>query len=532
MSGLLRVPFFGDELLTSYLSRTAVANGSESLRSFCSDVGLDYRGIIRGDSNEVAKTARLLGRPQGDLLGRRVALKGRRSVEYAGLVFDRGMMNRTPLRYCPDCLDEDDHDASRMPGTRRYARTSWAFRYVRTCERHSRPLLTLEKARRWSDGLDFLATPLTAPAELERTSTPPSGFERFVIDRLQGRVGHGAILDGFPLPACIDLCEQLGSAIFSPGRQGPRNEGHGFDVLVAGELGVLELFDLVANRMDDRRPGEQNKLAETINYVSMLVGCSSPELRTLVLSAFLRSLVGEAGRAAYRNASYLRAQMMGLRERLIQLTKPLHEGQRKWTPAGVVNALLLSRESRLSDAPAPFVGKEPVESIKIGDVPGSMTSLGGAEVRKRLSISQRGLNQLVAGGILGACAVERTGNISIPLEGIMRFEQRYVTIARLAAEHGLSPSQMKQRCLRSGLASAFPAHLSETTIFERAAVENVFGGREGVGEQYEEEIGMPIALATDTRPGREIRSLRKRKLSRLPARGERSLPAHACGVLL
>lgn len=85
MSGLMRVPFFEDELLTSCLSRTTMANGSANRRAFCSDVGLDYRGILRGDGNQVTKATRSLERPAEELLGRRVAATGRRSVKYGGL---------------------------------------------------------------------------------------------------------------------------------------------------------------------------------------------------------------------------------------------------------------------------------------------------------------------------------------------------------------------------------------------------------------------------------------------------------------
>lgn len=534
MSGLMRVPFFEDELLTSYLSRTAVANGSANLRAFCSDVGLDYKDIMLGDGNQVSKAARLLGRSEDELLGRRVASIGTRGVEYAGVVFRRGMMSRTPRRYCPDCMDEDEEDAARMPGTRRYARTSWTFQCMRTCDRHSRLLLPLHRAGWWSDGLDFLSKPRERPSEAELTVSPPyspsTRFERFVIERLSGMVDHGEFLDGHPLSVCIDLCEQLGLAT-RPGRSSPsrgtkhqarRNTAErGFAALYQGERGILELFDLVADSVDERRAGERDKLDEIISDVSTTVDCSPQELRGVVALGFVRSLIGSSEQVTYRTGSHLRTEMMGLRDRLIQCAKPGSEeltslrraiDQRKCTPAAAVKLLL---EGRLNQAPAPFMEAAHVDPAKHGDSPARGTALSGAAARKRLLICQRSLNQLVAGGILRAHEVGRTGIISIRLEEVMRFERRYVTIGKLAAEQCLTLSQMKLKALRAGVASAFPPHLSETTIFERAAVDSVFGEPDG-GDADQVEIDLPAPGSTRRGLHRGTRKVRHRGVCRLP----------------
>ncbi|NOV19660.1 hypothetical protein E5S70_26905 [Ensifer adhaerens] len=548
MNGMMRVPFFKDELLTSYLSRTARANGSASLRAFCSDVGLDYKDIIRGDGNQVAKAARLLGRSEDELLGRRVASIGLRGVEYAGVVFRRGMMSRTPRRYCPDCMDEDEQDAARMPGTRRYARTSWTLQCVRSCDHHSRLLVPLDRAGWWSDGLAFLSNPRERPSVAELTALPPHSpsthFERFVMDRLTGMVDHGEFLDGHPLSVCIDLCEQLGlasrlgrsSASRGTKHQARRNSAErGFAALYQGERGILELFDLVADSVGGRA-GERNKLAEIISDVSTTLECSPQELRGVVALGFVRSLVGNSEQLAYRTGSYLRTEMMGLRDRLIQCAKPGSEeltslrkaiDQRKYTPTAAVKLLL---EGRLNQAPAPFIGAAQVDLAKSGDHPAPGTTLSGAVVRQRLMICQRSLNQLVASGILRAHAVDRTGIISIRLEEVMRFERRYVTIGKLAAEQCLSPSQIKLKALRAGLTPALPPHLSKTTIFERAAVDSVFGEREGAREQGEEEIGLAIAVPATSGMDRATKSFRKREFRRIPDLGKGPLAVQASGI--
>lgn len=211
MGGLLRVAFFDDELFWSFLSRTARANGSVSLRAFCSDLALDYNGMLRGDDGAFAATAALLGHDREALRARSTSPAGPSSVAFDGEVYHDGMLSCTPRRYCPDCIDDDDGQAGRMPISRRYGRVAWAFQCMHACVRHGQRLLPIETTIPWrrhdvSRILDQVS--LTG----SRSAMVATNFEAFVLDRLSGTVAHGPPLDSLALSGCIELCENVGRA--------------------------------------------------------------------------------------------------------------------------------------------------------------------------------------------------------------------------------------------------------------------------------------------------------------------------------
>jgi hypothetical protein len=269
MTGLLHVPFFEDELLTSYLSRTARANGRDSLRGFCSDVGIGLDAVIRGDDEPMAKLAELLPHTKDELLTRRISKPARRRMMLGEMAFKPRALAPAAVKFCPSCLAEDSLDRRRMVGTGRYARRHWALSCIRACERHDRLLVPLGISR---DGaalhdfcavLDIEAERLAAAASCSPSCTR-SNFESFVLDRLARTGGHGELLDRLPLAECIDLCECFGLASGFGKNADPRNVDaatlrsascDGLNVLRAGETGIRLVLDRLSQSVNERRPG-------------------------------------------------------------------------------------------------------------------------------------------------------------------------------------------------------------------------------------------------------------------------------------
>lgn len=255
MSGLFKVPFFEDEVLTSYLSRTARANGRSSSYLFCGDLGLDVRAINRGEDNELEKLAGLLQRPAAELKARALRLNERGLAIFGESVFGKSMLRKLKPGICPACLADDENDATRMPGTRKYQRVSWLFADVRSCPDHNCQLVEIDgfgDHRR----MDFQLMLDRAGARIDgepvrRTVSP---FEKFVCGRLAGLKSHGALLDGFSLSAAISACTLLGIAA-GYGKDRARNSlddeqvaiaiNRGFEVLVEGEAGICRLLDVL-----------------------------------------------------------------------------------------------------------------------------------------------------------------------------------------------------------------------------------------------------------------------------------------------
>ena len=264
MTGLLRVPFFSNELFTSHLSRTARANGTWKMRAFCLDLGIKFDSVVCGDAEQISKFSALLSYSETDLISRSVrAISGGR-VAIGGASFPSWALSTAAIRFCPNCLDEDELDAARMPGVRRYARVQWAFQCIRTCHRHERLLVPLALTGADPNPNDFCAVLDTAhiTAAKPRVFCAPSDFELFVIDRLDGQGGKGGLLDTFALPDCIDLCELFGMAALKGRRFSPKNRDEafmstaadvGFLVLKEGESGVHRELNELARSANRRR---------------------------------------------------------------------------------------------------------------------------------------------------------------------------------------------------------------------------------------------------------------------------------------
>lgn len=253
MSGLFKVPFFEDEILTSYLSRTARANGRSSSYLFCGDLGLDVHAINRGEDNELEKLAGLLERPAEELKARALRLDERGLAIFGDSVFGKNMLRKIKPGICPACLGDDECDPTRMPGTRRYQRVSWLLADVRSCPDHNCQLVEIDGFRDHRR-MDFQLMLDRAGARIygEPVRRTVTSFEKFVCERLVGLKSHGALLNSFSLSAAISACTLFGIAAEYGREKGRSNLNdeqltaavvRGFDLLAEGQAGICRLLD-------------------------------------------------------------------------------------------------------------------------------------------------------------------------------------------------------------------------------------------------------------------------------------------------
>lgn len=257
MSAMLRVPFHDDETLASFLSRMARVNGRNTLSGFLKDFALSPLRVHHGDRAELDKLSHVTGIPAEVLYSRAVRVKGT-VTEYRGETFHRLAIERTRLRVCSHCLQEDERNSSCKPGTRMYARAVWMVPAVVSCPRHDRTFTAvavnfdgipdlyraLEKAQR------EIADGLTTSSELSSTA-----FEKFVERRLSGLRRDGELLDGASLQTAIDLCQIFGFASVHGRKFHVRGASNdtlsvasqlGFDALGRGREGVFAILDRLA----------------------------------------------------------------------------------------------------------------------------------------------------------------------------------------------------------------------------------------------------------------------------------------------
>lgn len=289
MTGLLRVPFFQDETLVSFASRMAQANGRDDLRKFLVDLGIKPLKVSHGDEAEVNRLADLFGMPADLLRSRSVKVAKDGSMEFAGTRFSRLALIRTRFRVCTHCLAEDEMDTTRMPGTRRYARSIWMIPSVTTCCRHHRELVTLEVP---AYGVpDFcralaLSREKLAVHESMVAGRKATDFERFVTGRLDGVREHADLLDRVSLTTAIDLCQLFGLAA-RKGRKFTLNGAgvqeppevfeEGFRALRAGEDGVMAILDRVAQERSRAHIRGGRALYGSLYYALVLANRSGDE---------------------------------------------------------------------------------------------------------------------------------------------------------------------------------------------------------------------------------------------------------------
>jgi len=251
MSGLLQVPFFDDEVLASFVSRMARANGRSTKYEFCSDLGMSVSALNRGEDGAIHILSAAFGRNAEELSSRAVKSISNAYAIAAGAMFSRRSIVRGKYRYCPQCLAEDDLETTRMPRTRRYMRLHWMLTDAECCIYHDLALqeaLAPASPHHRYDHCLVLGGPLSA----DIIPMKASPFDRFIYARTLGLAHHGALLDDLPLSSAIDLCKALGSSAYpaclAPGSataspQARQATSDAFVLMTRGEDGLKTLLD-------------------------------------------------------------------------------------------------------------------------------------------------------------------------------------------------------------------------------------------------------------------------------------------------
>jgi|GEM_PF-3908797 len=217
MTGLLQVPFFDDEIFTSFVSRTARANGFGLSAAFTEMLGVNYDRLLVGDSVELEAFRSRAGLPDGWISERTISLDMGLDVSPSERAYQRKLISKKRIRYCPACLEEDDARHERMTGTRRYRRKAWIFRAVKSCAYHNCSIVessVMLNTRNRDDFCLFLDR-LDASGELEtaRSERHCGPLEVFIHERVAGHKNHGTLLDGLPLALAIDFSLILGASL-------------------------------------------------------------------------------------------------------------------------------------------------------------------------------------------------------------------------------------------------------------------------------------------------------------------------------
>ncbi|ASW06402.1 TniQ family protein [Rhizobium sp. 11515TR] len=269
MRGLFKVPVHDDESLISMWSRLSAANGTKA-RLFAMDKSVNHYDLARGEPGAVARMAEVSGLQPEFLAARSLVRLEPKHTTLAGHRFpSHNAIARTTTRFCPHCLQEDDAREHRFPQARRYFRLRWHLRAVRACPHHDCLIVDGPKPDNPDLNIDFARYNRDYAKDIRRMAAqavplPFSGFERFVCDRLERRMGHGDFLDEISLSLAIDMIEQAGICL----RYGKRFNGQeglseielhsvseeAFRYFQRGYAGLDECLDLISKSGEAYNP--------------------------------------------------------------------------------------------------------------------------------------------------------------------------------------------------------------------------------------------------------------------------------------
>lgn len=255
----MRLPFRLEpgigEMPSDFTSRLGARNHRDDFREFCADFGLDAAGIRNGDESAVARLADLA---EVDAVSLQLEAYVRRGKDlmYKGQTFRRSSLLRSNVRLCPACAADDLERGSGREHARVYRRSTSLIRGVKTCATHGIALTPVGGRTYFDEAYnisDVIADGVRRLAHLQDSaiSRKPSGFERYIADRLNGNA-DGEWLDSMPMYAALHLCFVAGAVDL----HGPKVtlddlddhetwhcEATGFELASRGPHGLRDLLD-------------------------------------------------------------------------------------------------------------------------------------------------------------------------------------------------------------------------------------------------------------------------------------------------
>lgn len=215
MAGLLQVPLFANEVLPSFISRLAAANGRDKADRFCRDVGIPFKPLFVGESNAIRRLADLV-RISPEVLGHHaIIFSENHSVTMLGERLSKTQVAKNIFRFCPACLAEDEAATDRMPDARCYRRSHWLVRDHVACIEHESGIVELDPHSIYTDFSEQLerAQSLMQVEPFKAGRRKPTLTDYFVTQRLAGVRDHGDILNAITMEVALNVARLLGIAV-------------------------------------------------------------------------------------------------------------------------------------------------------------------------------------------------------------------------------------------------------------------------------------------------------------------------------
>ncbi len=202
----LTLPQGEAETALSLASRLAVLNGAGRMLDFCTDMGVSWRHLAKGQPAAVRKLAQLADVDANPLLHWTPQFQPDRSYR---LGYERAKFTaflRKSMRVCSACIAED----IRANGSRgAYHRGYWSVRSLRSCLVHNQVLTPIQSIGENLDRYDF-ALQIAGFADAPPAPTIKAGsLQTYLMQRLNGATGPDWP-DSLPFHVIAQSAEALG----------------------------------------------------------------------------------------------------------------------------------------------------------------------------------------------------------------------------------------------------------------------------------------------------------------------------------
>lgn len=211
------------ETPTSFASRLAARNLRDNVRTFCSDMGLAFSGLVTGEKQAVEAICDLAGVDSAAFENSTFVADSGRSYLLNKQRITQPLLQRQGFPCCPRCLIDDFQDGPALGILNGYGRAIWNLAPYRICVHHNVPIQEMvhpfvqsrshDVAFHIRDKLEAIERLASNPPE----SRPVSDYERYIIDRIAGAERQKLWLDELDFSAATQTCEMFGAvAVFGP----------------------------------------------------------------------------------------------------------------------------------------------------------------------------------------------------------------------------------------------------------------------------------------------------------------------------
>jgi TniQ len=284
----LSIPAGDRETPASFASRLARRN-FVSARDLAKDFGLSFQKIVDGDANEIRRLADLAGASVKDLLANAIRKIGT-AFEFRGQNISKVGLRRARVHVCPHCIQEDIGSSELPADLAAYGRFDWTIGSIRSCAKHSVPLVEVARDLQPGHYHDFSRNIAAAIPAMDRLAQeaprrPASGLETYLAARIEGRADH-PWLDSLPFSAAAWTTEVVGAVAEFGKRvnldllgedQMYRAGATGFEITKAGAAGIDDFMARLKREHVPKKEGSADGPQATYGKLFMCFAQGLPD---------------------------------------------------------------------------------------------------------------------------------------------------------------------------------------------------------------------------------------------------------------